>query len=184
MEDAEIIALYWERKEEAIRETDGAYGRRLQGLSYQILRCYEDAQESVNDTYWKTWDAIPPQRPNCFFAFLAKICRNLSLNRLEWNQAAKRSATVLPLTAELEQCIPDRSLEWELESQELAGLLNRFLGSLSVESRLIFLRRYWYADSVSDIARRYRITQSKVKTQLHRTRNRLRCFLEQEGVAL
>ncbi len=182
MEDAQIVALFWDRDEAAIARTDAAYGRSLYRLSDRILRCPEDAQECVNDTYWKAWESIPPQRPMHLFAYLAKLCRNLSLTRLDWNQAAKRSAPVVELTREMEACIPDQAAERQLEGTELGRLLDCFLGSLSPESRRIFLRRYWYADAIGDIARRYGISQSKVKTRLYRTRNQLKAFLEQEGI--
>lgn len=184
MEDAQIIALFWARNEDAIRETDAVYGRRLRALSHKIVQCHEDAEESVNDTYMKTWDTIPPQRPEYFFAYLAKICRNVSLSRLEWKNAAKRSANIVTLTQEMEQCLPDRSQERKLEGAEIGRVLDKFLDSISLESRLIFLRRYWYTDSIEEIAQRYGITQGKVKTQLHRTRNRLRLFLEKEGISV
>ena len=102
MNDAEILALYWERNENAIKETDAVYGRRLHVLSKRIVNSHEDAQECVSDTYMKAWETIPPKRPNCFFAYLAKICRNFSLGRLEWCSAEKRSATVVSLTQEME----------------------------------------------------------------------------------
>ena len=98
MEDEKIIDLYWERKDEAIMETRAAYGRQLQTIAQRIVQSYEDAEESVNDTYMETWKAIPPQRPRYFFAFLAAICRHLSLTRLDWNMAAKRKAEVVSLT--------------------------------------------------------------------------------------
>ncbi len=182
MEDEQIIALFWARDEDAIPATDARYGRRLHLLSEGIVQCCEDAQECVNDTYLKTWDAIPPQRPTYFFAFLAKICRNVSLGRVEWKNAAKRKATVVTLTREMEQCIPTRWAELEPEGEALGKLLDRFLETLPAQSRGIFLRRYWFADSIGEIAARYGITQSKVKTQLYRTRNRLRQFLEGEGI--
>ncbi len=184
MTDAQIIALYWSRSEDAIKETDAVYGRRLHVLSDKILQNHLDAEESVSDTYMKAWDTIPPVRPTCFFAYLAKICRNFSLGRLEWKSAAKRNADVVSLTQEMEQCIPDRSQERSPERVEIGRILNRFLESISLESRLIFMRRYWYTDSIQEIAARYQISQSKVKTQLHRTRNKLRLFLEKEGVYL
>lgn len=184
MEDAEIIALFWARDEGAIRETDAAYGPKLHTLADQILRCREDAQECVSDTYMKAWEVIPPQRPVYFFAFLAKICRNFALGVLQRQAAAKRSAQVVSLTQELEQCIPDRSVDRRLEGEELGALLERFLDSLSRENRIIFLRRYWYTDSVRQIAERCRISESKVKTQLHRTRRKLRQYLEQEGITV
>ena len=182
MEDGKIIELYWVRDESAIQETDAAYGRTLQSLSYRILDSREDAEETVSDTYLKTWQAIPPQRPRCFYAFLAVICRHLSLNKLDWNAAIKRKAEVVSMTEEMAQCIPDRAGERQLEGKELGRLLNHFLEELPKESRLIFLRRYWYADTIAEIAQRYHITESKVKTTLHRTRTKLHAFLEKEGI--
>lgn len=184
MEDEKIIELYWIRSEDAIRETDAAHGAKLHDLSYRIVQNREDAQECVNDTYLKAWNTIPPQRPNYFFAYLAKICRFLSFGRLDWNNAAKRSADVVQLTAEMELCIPDRCQSWQRSEQQIGDVLNRFLDSLPRRSRMIFLRRYWYADSIGEIARRYQMSQSSVKTQLHRTRSKLRAFLEQEGIAV
>lgn len=184
MEDTGIIALFWARNEDAIRETNAVYGTRLRILSDKILQNREDAEECVSDTYMKAWNTIPPQRPEHFFAFLAKICRNLSLDKLEWRGAAKRNAEVVTLTQEMEQCIPDRSHSRKLEGEEIGRILDRFLSGLSLEYRVIFMRRYWYADSIQEIASRYGMSQSKVKTQLHRTRNRLRLFLEKEGIYL
>ena len=182
MEDSKIIALYWLSNEHAIRETDRVYGRRLHTLAERILHSPEDAEESVSDTYMKAWDTIPPQRPQYFFAYLAKICRNFALGRLDWQNAAKRKAEVVTLTQEMELCIPDPSHDRRLEGEEIGRVLNGFLESLSRESRMIFLRRYWYADSIQDIARRFGVTQSKVKTQLHRTRRKLYDYLQKEGI--
>ena len=162
MNDSQIIALYWERNEDAIRETDQVYGPRLFAISDRLLHSRQDAQESVNDTYLETWNTVPPQRPVYFFAYLAKICRNFSLARIQWNTAAKRNAEVIALTQ----------------------LLNVFLDSISSENRRIFLRRYWFSDSIQEISDRYHISQSKVKTQLHRTRKKLKDFLEQEGITV
>ena len=182
MTDSQIIALFWERSEDAIRETDAVYGRKLYAISDKILHSNQDAEESVSDTYMRAWDTIPPQRPNYFFAYLAKICRNCSLSRLQWNSAAKRNAEVVSLTQEMENCIPDRSYERKLEGEEIGRVLNAFLDSISLESRLIFMRRYWYTDSIAEIAARYSISEGKVKTQLHRTRNKLQLFLAKEGI--
>ena len=182
MTDSQIIALFWERNEDAIRETDAAYGRKLHAVSDKILRSAQDAEESVSDTYMRAWDTIPPLMPNYFFAYLAKICRNCSLSRLQWNSAAKRSAEIVSLTQEMENCIPDRSHERKLEGEEIGRVLNAFLDSISLESRLIFMRRYWYTDSIAEIAARYSISEGKVKTQLHRTRNKLQLFLAKEGI--
>lgn len=184
MTDAQIIELYWSRNEDAIRETDMAYGRKLHTLAERIVQNNEDAQECVSDTYLKTWDTIPPQRPQYFFAYIAKICRNFALGVLDWKNAAKRKGEVVALTAEMEACIPDPQHERRLEGEELGRILNRFLETLSYESRVIFLRRYWYLDTVAEIADRCGITQSKVKTQLHRSRAKLAAFLEKEGITV
>lgn len=182
LEDAKIIDLYFARKEQAITETDKAYGRRLFSLSERILSSREDAEENVSDTYMRTWEAIPPQRPGCFPAFLQKICRHLALDRLDWRKAVRRNGEVVALTREMEQCIPDHCMERRIEGREIGRILDGFLGSLPPESRLIFLRRYLYGDTVAEIAGRYGITESKVKMQLHRTRGKLRIHLEKEGI--
>ena len=184
MEDSKIIELFFARNEDAIRHTDDTYGRKLFALADNIVRDHQDAEESVSDTYMKTWETIPPQRPAYFFAYLAKLCRNFSLARLQWQSAAKRSAQVVELTREMAECIPDHSHDRKLEGEEIGQLLNEFLDSLSSENRLIFLRRYWYVDSVREIAERYQISESKVKTQLHRTRKKLQQFLEGEGICV
>ena len=165
MEDAQIIALFWERNERAIKETDSAYGRKLYVLSNNILNNREDAEESVSDTYMKTWEIIPPQRPKYYYAFLASICRHLSFHKVDWKLAAKRNAEVVTLTQEMEMCIPDTSRDRELEGKELGRIMNAFLESLPKDTRLIFLRRYWHVDTIAEIAARYGMTESKVKMQ-------------------
>lgn len=184
MEDAKIIALFWKRDEQAVKETDTAYGRKLYCLSNRILNNCEDAEESVSDTYMETWKSIPPKRPAYFYAFLAAICRNMSLNRLDWRLAAKRNAEVVSLTQEMESCIPDRLHSVETERMELRRILNSFLEDLPRENRLIFLRRYLYVETVAEIAARYGISESKVKTRLHRTRKKLRDCLAKEGICV
>lgn len=184
MDDRAIVALYWGRKEEAIRETEKAYGVRLYHLAYGILYSREDAEESVSDTYLATWNQIPPQKPRSLYAFLASICRHISLNRVDWKLAAKRHGEVVALTQEMESCIPDGKWEDRMEGKALKQVLEEFLNSLPRESRLIFLRRYLYVDTIGEIAQRYGIRESKVKTQLHRTRKKLRMYLEKEGIAL
>ena len=182
MEDAKIIELFFQRNEQAVKETDAAYGRKLYVLSNNILDNREDAEESVSDTYMETWNSIPPKRPKYFYAFLASICRNMSFNRLDWRLAAKRNAEVVTLTQELEMCIPDSRQDGEMDRRELRRVLEAFLDSLSKENRLIFLRRYLYVDTVAEIAARYGISESKVKTQLHRTRAKLHTHLKKEGI--
>lgn len=182
MEDSKIIELFFARDEEAIRCTGEAYGRRLFSLADNIVKNREDAEESVNDTYLKAWDAIPPRRPEHFFAFLARICRNFALDRLDWRNASKRKAEVVSLTSEMELCIPDNTRDREMESKELGMLLDTFLRSVSAENRMVFMRRYWYVDTIAEIAARYGISESAVQMRLNRTKARLRTYLEKEGV--
>ena len=184
LEDERILELYWARNTQAIHETSEKYGSRLSQLSTRLLRAKEDAEECVNDTYLGTWNAIPPQRPSYFFAFLAKLCRNIACNKLDWLNAAKRRAEVVELTDELAACIPNPEDERQRESRELGEALNRFLESLPQENRLIFMRRYWYMDSVHEIAARYGFGESRVKTSLFRTRQKLREYLEKEEISV
>lgn len=182
MENEKIIELYWARKEDAIVETDRAYGRKLHTLADRIVHSYEDAEESVSDTYMKAWETIPPQRPAYFFAYLAKICRNFALIKLNWKNAAKRKAEVIALTQEMELCIPDEIRNREVADKEIGQALNCFVKSLSPENRVLFLRRYWYAETIAEISARFHMSESSVKTRLHRLRGKLRTYLESEGI--
>ncbi|MDO5400877.1 MAG: sigma-70 family RNA polymerase sigma factor [Eubacteriales bacterium] len=184
MDDSQIIELFLARNEDAIFHTQQSYGRRLFSLADSIVKNREDAEESVNDTYWRAWDTIPPQRPQHFFAYLARICRNFSLDRLDWKNAAKRRAEVVSMTQEMEQCIPDASRDRELERRELGMVLDAFLRSLSRENRLVFLRRYWYVDTIAEIAARYGLSESAVQMRLHRTKAKLSDYLEKEGICV
>lgn len=184
MEDTKIIELYFARNEDAIRYTDISYGRRLRRLADNIVKNAQDAEESVSDTYLRAWETIPPQRPGHFFAFLAKICRNLALNKLDWKNAAKRKAEVVSLTEEMSQCIPDAQRDREMEARELGALLDSFLRTLTTENRLIFLRRYWYVDTVGEIALRYGLSEGAVQMRLNRTRAKLSEYLAKEGIAV
>lgn len=186
MEDHQIIQLYWDRDQSAIAETDGKYGSFLHSLSWNILRSHNDAEECVNDTYLRTWNSIPPTRPTAFRAWLGRIARNLSLDRWKLSTAEKRGGAGADLLlGELEDCVPSpRDTEKTLEDQEIAALISTFLRTLTAENRWMFLRRYWYGESISDIARQLRCGDGRVKSALHRTRGALRRYLEQEGVVL
>lgn len=184
MEDSKIIELFFARNEEAIRHTDDTYGRRLFTLADNIVRNDQDAEESVSDTYLKAWETIPPRKPNHFFAYLAKVCRHFALGRLDWNNAAKRKAEVVSLTQEMENCIPDSSRDVQLAGRELGKLLDTFLRTLTPENRMVFLRRYWYVDTIAEIAVRYGISESAVQMRLSRTKAKLRTYLEKEGVSV
>ena len=181
MEDTKIIDLFFARNEDAIAETDAAYGRKLFALSHRILNNQEDAEESVSDTYMKVWDIVPPQRPKFFYAFLASICRHLSLHKVDWRMAAKRNAEIISLTQEMEMCIPDTTQDRILEGKELGRVMNTFLESLPKDSRLIFLRRYWFGDSVKEIAALYAMTPGAISVRLSRLRDGLRDYLTKEG---
>lgn len=182
MDDNQILSLYRRRDQQAITETDRAYGKPLHALSERILHSFEDAQECVSDTYYKAWDTIPPQYPQHFFAYLAKICRNFAFGKLDSRHAAKRNAVLVSLSDELLQCVPASSMEETIESKAIAQSLNHFLETLSPENRVIFLRRYFYCDSVAEIAQKCNAGESKIKTRLHRMRKALHTYLEQEGI--
>lgn len=184
MEDNKLIALFFDRNEDAIRCTHQVYGRRLHTLSLGIVKNDQDAQECVSDTYLRAWNAIPPQRPAHLRGYLSKICRNQAFGKLDWQNAAKRGGQMVALTEELAACLPDRAQDQdlELEGKELGRMLTNFLGAQSQESRRIFIRRYWYCDSIQEIAQRYGLRESTVKTRLFRTREKLRTYLQKEGI--
>ncbi len=186
MEDSAIVDLYWAREERALEETHRKYGSYCWTIAHNILKNKEDTEECVNDTYMKAWNAMPPQRPCVLSAFLGKITRNLSLDRVKAGQTRKRGGGQLPMALEeLKSCIPaDTGLEQTLEKLELSRAVDRFLRTLPPKERCIFLRRYWYVDSLLDIALRYHMSEGGVKSSLHRTRRKLREYLEQEGVAI
>lgn len=186
MDDRQILDLYWARSETAISETAKQYGRYCHYIAYNILRNDEDSEECVNDAYWKAWEAIPPQRPRCLSAFLGTITRNLALDRYKRRKAEKRGNGLLPLTLdELLECVPASDDTTRIiEEMVLADILNRFLASLSADARNIFMRRYYYFNSIQEIAADFHISQSKVKMSLLRSRSILRKHLEKEEIFL
>lgn len=184
MEENKKIELFFERNEYAIKQVDNTYGRRLFMLADNILNNDQDAEESVSDTYWKAWNTIPPQKPKFLFAYLAKICRNFALKRLDWRNAAKRNAEVVSLTQEMECCIPDMTRDRELDARELGRILDAFLRTLSDENQMVFLRRYWYLDTIAEIAVRYGISEGAVQMRLKRTKAKLAEYLEKEGICV
>ena len=184
MEDQKIIDLYWSRSETAIAETDRKYGKYCYSIAYNILTNNEDAEESVSDTYLAAWKTMPPKRPSILATFLGKITRHLSIDRWRARNRYKRGGGEIILALEeLGDCVSDeQSIESVLERKRLALVFNRFLESLPETERRIFLCRYWYLDSISDIASYYGFTDSKVTSMLHRTRKKLRAVLEKEGL--
>lgn len=186
VEDTAIVGLFFSRSEEAITATQTKYGHYLGTISFNILRNTEDSEECVNDTYLRAWNAIPPAKPVSLKAYLAKIVRNLSLNRLESLNAGKRGGNSTDTAfEELEECISDRfSVEEEVEGKLLSESIDRFLGTLSEKYRIVFVQRYFYLYSVEEIAELNGYTVSNVKSLLFRARNRLREYLSEEGFSL
>ena len=186
MEDEKIIELYGQRDEEALRQTNLKYGSFCYYIAHNILKDDEDSKECVNDTWFKTWMVIPPKRPEFFQAFLGKITRNLSLDRYRKSHASKRGGgSVDVIYEELKECIADHtSEEARTDTIVITDALGRFLREISKDARIIFVRRYWYADSVAQIAKYYGMSESKVKSSLMRSRNKLQAFLEKEGITV
>ena len=184
MEDFEIVDLYWERSERAIAESRVKYGARCRALAYRILQSKEDSDECENDTYLRAWNAMPSARPTFLGAFLTKITRNLSLDKLERRSAAKRGGGEIPvILGELQESIPAASTIDDPFSDNavLSMLLDEFLSSLSKEARVFFVQRYWMSMAVAEIAEKNSVSQGKVKMSLHRSRNALRKRLEAKG---
>lgn len=183
MEDNTIIELYWARSELAIRETELKYGRLFHQIANNILHNPADAEECVNDVYLGAWNAIPPARPRILTAFLCRIARNLALKKYQQIHAARRNPAVAVSYEELEECLADGgSDDQNIADDQLADCINRFLDTLDGVSRQVFVRRYWYFDSVKEIMRRFRMSKSKVESMLFRTRKKLRTWIEEEGL--
>ena len=176
MDDKQILDLYWERSEAAISETSKKYGKYCRYIASNILHNDEDSEECVNDTYLRAWNSIPPNRPSVLKTFLGKITRNLSLDRYELLNAKKRNGGQMSLIFdEIQECIPSLdSTENIVEEIALTDILNRFLSSLSLEQRKIFMRRYWYLSPIKEIATEYGMSESKIKMSLFRSRNELK----------
>ncbi len=185
MDDNQIIELYWARKEEAIRETSLKYGRLCSHIAGNILSSPEDSEECVNDTYFAVWNAIPDERPNRFSAFVSKITRNQALKKFEYLSAAKRNPAAVTSLEELGDCVSGtESVESEVEAKRIENIIDKFLWRQGIEKRNIFIRRYWYFDSVESICKDTGFSQSKVKSMLYQMRLKLKKYLESEGIEL
>ena len=183
MDDEKIIELFFNRSEQVIEEVDKKYGKTCHNISYNILHNKLDAEECVNDAYLGAWNAIPPARPNPLLTYLCKIVRNLSLKRYEFNTAIKRNSTYDVAMEELESCLSSpETIESEIALKELTHIIENFLDSLSMENRVIFLRRYWFSDTYSDIAARVGMTEKNVSVRLTRIRENLRNYLKEREV--
>ena len=183
MPDADIVALYFARSEEAIAESDRKYGKTCHTIAYNILRSDEDAEECVSDTWLRAWNAIPPEKPARLGAWLSTVTRRLALTRYERGTAAKRYGGIQASLEELSECVTDGSLTIA-DEVALADAINRFLASLPTRTRMIFMRKYWYMDSIADIAEKFGMGESAVKVTLHRTREKFRKHLDGEGITV
>ena len=184
MEDQKIIDLYWQRSEQAIAETDRKYGGYCYAIAYNILSNREDSEESVSDTYMAAWRAMPPRKPGILSAFLGKITRNLALNRFAYDHAAKRNAPGIAVLAEAQEGMGIQTEDHFTDEVALKDVINRFMDALPQETRIVFLRRYWYFCTIEEIAKNCKLPQGTVKSILARTRKKFREFLTKEGIFL
>ncbi len=184
MEDGQIVALFWARDEAAIGAAQQRYGALCRRIAGNLLGSGEDARECENDVYLAAWNAIPPARPVNLAAFLGKIARNIALNRYDRRMAAKRGGEAAVLLSELGEVVAAGSVEETVDSAATAALITAFLRRESEENRWLFLRRYWYADPLGALARGLHCSESAVKTRLFRQRERLRVYLQKEGVSV
>ena len=184
MDDSKIIELYFARNEQAIRETASKYGKLCHSIAYNILNNHEDSEECINDTYAGVWNVIPPTRPKNLMAFVCKIARNLSLKRLEFMKREKRSSSILISLEELESVLPDERYAPDVSDEEVGKLISEFLYTQKEEVRNVFIRKYYFFDSIGEIAQRYSFTESKVKNMLFNTRKKLKDYLIKEGIEI
>ncbi|MFI3255218.1 MAG: RNA polymerase sigma factor [Eubacteriales bacterium] len=185
MTDEQLVALFFARDEQAIVETKDNYGKKLQRIALRIVQNHEDAEECENDTYLSAWESIPPHNPKTYlFSYLAKITRNHSINLYNKQHTQKRYANIVVLTEEMEECIPNPTEEAVDSKLGLSEVLNKFLWKLPETQRNIFILRYWYGKSMEELAKDFGFSQSKVKSMLFRTRNKLKSHFESEGYFL
>ena len=182
LEDSKIIGLFFERSEQAIEELDRKYGSAVRKAAANILNDRLDVEECANDTYLRVWNSIPPHRPDPLVSYVCRISRNLAVNRYHANKAGKRNSEYDLVLDEMEECIPSgMSVETEYEAKELAAAINRFLSTLSRDDRVLFVRRYWYSDSVADLAVMMGSSAKRISVRLFRIREKLRKTLKKEG---
>ena len=183
MPDETIVALYFDRSEEAIAACQVKYGKTCHTIAYNILHSDEDAEECVSDTWLRAWNAIPPEKPARLGAWLSTVTRRLALTRYEKRNTAKRYGGMETSLEELSECVADGGLTIA-DEVAISTAINSFLASLPTRARMVFMRKYWYMDSVADIARAMGMTESAVKVTLYRTREKFRKHLDQEGITV
>lgn len=182
MEDSKIIELFYERSEQAIVELSKQYGAVCHQVAKNILNNQQDAEECVNDAYLGAWNTIPPQKPNPLLTYVCRIVRNLAIMKFHANTALKRNSYYDVALDELEECLSSAdTVEAQMDAKELSSLLDRFLDTLPQVDRVLFVRRYWHSDSISDIAARLSLTNNHVAVRLSRIRKRLKNYLKKEG---
>lgn len=186
MDDDKIVNLYWQRDESAIRETESKYGKYLIRIAYNVLFDLEDSKESVNDTYLKAWNSMPPHKPGILSTYLGKITRQTSIDRYRKKNSQKRRGSEYVISlSELEECVSKEAApEQAIELQVLADAISAYLRSLPGENRNIFVCRYYFMDSIREISAYSGASESKIKSILYRTRNGLKSYLEKEGFVL
>ncbi len=185
MEDTALIGLYWQRDETAIEATATKYGGLCGSIARNILKAPEDCEECLNDTYFAVWNAIPEQRPSRFSVFVSRITRNLALKKWEYLSAAKRNPAAVVSLEELGDCVSGTDgVEDEMENRRIERIIDAFLWEQSREKRDVFIRRYWYFDSIGAICEATGFGESKVKSMLLAMRRKLRDYLESEGVEI
>lgn len=182
MEDKDIIRLYFERAEAAIGKTAEKYGSLCHAIAKNILGNDADAEECVNDTYLAVWNQIPPERPNSFCAYIGKIARNIALNRFDYNTASCRNGNADVVLDELSEILPDESVDMLSEGETFMRALNLFLSTEKERARVIFVRRYFYCESMAEIAKRVHMQESAVRSSLFRTRKKLAVYLRKQGL--
>lgn len=176
MDDKDIVQLFLSRDSNAINQADIKYGSALEHIACNILNSKEDAKEIHNDTLLGAWNTIPPNEPKYLFAYMAKICRNLAYNRVDWNNAAKRNANIVELTNELEKCISGNYSGINFEAVELGEVMERFIVKLPERKRAIFIQRYWFSQSVKEISEKFGYSVTYVNVVLFRIRKDLKNF--------
>ena len=185
MEDSRIVELFFERSENAITESAKKYGKYCHYIAYSILYSNEDAEECVNDTYMKAWCSIPPHRPTRLSTYLGKITRNLAIDKYSRFRALKRSPKNEVVLDEVEEFLTESSSDYSLSDEiALKKAINDFVGSLPWQTRVIFVRRYWYMSDIAEIANDCRLSESNVKVILHRTRKKFKDHLLKEGISI
>ncbi len=184
MEDREIIQLYWARSQSAVEETARKYGTYCSAIIRRVLGDGRDSEECLNDTWLEAWNAMPPQRPRRLPPFLGRIARTTALDRYAYNTAQRRNSGFEAVLEELAECVGGAPVEEALDARVLGEAISRYLSTLRPAARQVFLRRYWYCDSIEEIAAGFGFTRSKVTALLHRARKGLRAYLIEEGYDL